>query len=109
LRRAPVSVSVDATAERFPPAVEAAAYFVACEALTNVAKHASATEATIRAHRRNGALVVEIADDGVGGARVDGGGLSGLVDRVEAHGGRLRVESRDGDGTTVIGEIPCAS
>jgi signal transduction histidine kinase len=107
--RAPVSVSVDSTAERFPPAVEAAAYFVACEALTNVAKHASATEATIRAHRRNGALVVEISDDGVGGARLGGGGLSGLVDRVEAHGGRLRVESRDGDGTTVIGEIPCAS
>ena len=107
--RAPVHVSVDATAERFPPAVEAAAYFVACEALTNVAKHASATEAAIRAHRRNGALVVEISDDGIGGARVDGGGLSGLVDRVEAHGGRLRVESRDGEGTRVIGEIPCAS
>lgn len=108
--RAPLPVDVDATSERFAPEVEATAYFVACEALTNVVKHASATRAAIGAKRENGLLVIEIADDGRGGADYgSGSGLRGLTDRVEARGGRLVVESPAGAGTRVRGEIPCAS
>ena len=108
--RSPLPVKVDATAERFPPDVEAAAYFLACEALANVVKHAHASTATVVARHEDGMLAVEVADDGVGGARLDGGsGLRGLADRVEARGGRLLVESPPGGGTRVVGEIPCAS
>ncbi len=108
--RSALPVTIEAEAARLPPAVEATAYFVACEALANVVKHAHATRATIDAHRENGTLVIAIADDGRGGAHADGGsGLRGLADRVEAHGGRLRVESPPGGGTRVVGEIPCAS
>ena len=108
--RAPLPVSVDATGERFAPEVEATAYFVACEALTNVVKHAGASRASIAATRDDGVLVIEVADDGSGGVDQQGGtGLRGLIDRVEARGGRLVVESVDGSGTTVRGEIPCAS
>ena len=83
---------------------------MACEALANVVKHARASRAAVSARRRNGLLVVEIEDDGVGGARAaTGSGLSGLADRVEALGGRLVVESPAGAGTRVVGEIPCAS
>lgn len=108
--RSPIPVVVDATLERFPPEVEGTAYFVASEGLTNVVKHASATKAAIRAARVNGVLVVEIEDDGVGGAaEQNGSGLRGLADRVEAQGGRLRIESAPGSGTRIVGEIPCAS
>jgi signal transduction histidine kinase len=108
--RAPLPVTVDSTDERFEPEVEAAAYFVACEALTNVVKHAGATRASIAARRDDGVLVIEITDDGNGGADDDGGsGLRGLTDRVEARGGTLVVESVAGSGTRVRGEIPCAS
>ena len=107
--RAPLPVSVDATAERFSPEIEATAYFVACEALTNAVKHAEASTASIGARRENGLLVVEVADDGRGGADSGGSGLRGLSDRVEARGGRLVVESPAGSGTHVRGEIPCAS
>ena len=108
--RTSLPVTVDADTERLSPAVEATAYFVACEALANVVKHAQATQVTIDAHRVNGTLVIAVADDGQGGAHADdGGGLRGLADRVEAHGGRLRVESPSGGGTRIVGEIPCAS
>ena len=108
--RTPLPVSVDATAERFAPEIEATAYFVACEALTNAVKHAGASAASIAARRENGLLVVEVADDGRGGAAQDAGsGLRGLADRVEARGGRLVVDSAAGSGTRVRGEIPCAS
>ncbi len=108
--RSPIPVVVDATLERFPPEVEGTAYFVASEGLTNVVKHASATKAAIRAARVNGVLVVEIEDDGVGGAAAqNGSGLRGLADRVEAQGGRLRIESAPGSGTRIVGEIPCGS
>jgi signal transduction histidine kinase len=90
--------------------VEATAYFVACEALTNVVKHAGASHASIAARRDDGLLVIEVADDGAGGAAQEGGtGLRGLADRVEARGGRLVVETAAGTGTRVRGEIPCAS
>ncbi len=104
------AVLEDAPEERFSLEVEATAYFVACEALANVVKHSGASKATICARRENGHLVVEVADNGVGGARaVDGYGLSGLTDRVEALGGRLWIDSPPAGGTRVIGEIPCAS
>ena len=109
--RTPIPVRiVTAPPGRLPSEIEGAAYFVACEALANAVKHAGATSVTISAARRNGTLVVEVADDGVGGASLNGGsGLRGLSDRVEAHGGRLRIESPPGGGTRVIGELPCAS
>jgi signal transduction histidine kinase len=109
--RTPIPVRLVATpAERFSPEIEGAAYFVACEALANTVKHAAATSVTITAVTRDGWLVIDVADDGVGGAAVDGGtGLRGLADRVEAHGGRFRIESPAGGGTRVIGVLPCAS
>jgi signal transduction histidine kinase len=82
---------------------------VACEALTNVVKHAHASSASIGARRGNGVLVIEVTDDGNGGVEQwNGSGLRGLADRVEARGGRLVVESEPGSGTRVRGEIPCA-
>ena len=96
--------------ERLPEAVKLAAYFVACEALANVAKYAQATRASIRVSGRNGAAVVEIADDGVGGAdETAGSGLQGLADRVAALDGTLRILSPPGGGTVVTAELPCAS
>jgi signal transduction histidine kinase len=108
--RTPLPVALDVLDERLSTDVEATAYFVACEALANIVKHAHASHAKVAAARRNGLLVVEVEDDGVGGASLDGGsGLRGLVDRVEALGGQLRIESAAGSGTRVVGEIPCAS
>jgi signal transduction histidine kinase len=106
--RAPVPVTVEADeAERAPENVEAAAYFVVSEALTNVARHAEATEAVVRVARRDGLLFVEIEDDGAGGADVGGGsGLRGLADRVGALDGSLEVDSAAGRGTTVRASLP---
>jgi signal transduction histidine kinase len=96
--------------ERLPAPVELAAYFVASEALANVAKYAQATQATVRVSRRDGLVVVEIADDGVGGADESAGtGLRGLADRVAALNGTLRILSPPGGGTVVTAELPCAS
>jgi signal transduction histidine kinase len=108
--RTPLPVTLDVSDDRLSPQVEATAYYVVCEALANVVKHARATRASVSAQRRNGMLVVEVDDDGIGGARPDdGSGLRGLTDRVEALGGRLRIESPVGGGTRIVGEIPCAS
>jgi signal transduction histidine kinase len=108
--RAPLPVDVEAPPDRLPPDIEGTAYFVASEALTNVVKHADASRARITARREGSRLTIEIEDDGRGGASPDHGtGLRGLRDRVEARGGQLRVESRDGGGTRVYGEIPCGS
>jgi signal transduction histidine kinase len=108
--RAPLPVDVTATPdERLPARVEAAAYFVVAEALTNVAKYAQATRASVAVERRNGHAMVEVRDDGVGGADpARGSGLTGLVDRLAALDGRLEVESPEGGGTTVRADIPCA-
>jgi signal transduction histidine kinase len=98
------------TAERLPEPVELAAYFVASEALANVAKYAHATTVSMRVWRTGAMASIEIADDGVGGANDAGGsGLRGLADRVEALEGRLRVTSPAGAGTVVIAELPCGS
>lgn len=94
---------------RLPPAVEAAAYFIVSEALANVAKYARATCATVSATDVGGRIVVEVSDDGIGGAdAMRGTGLRGLVDRVAALDGSVRVASPAGMGTTVHAEIPCA-
>ena len=108
--RAPLPVEIEATpAERLPAPVEAAAFYVVSESLANVAKYARATSVRVSVTRFNGRAVVEIADDGVGGADPAlGSGLRGLADRVEALNGRLRVESPPGAGTSVRAEIPCA-
>lgn len=108
--RSPVPVElVRRPEERLPPSVEAAAYFVVSESLANMAKHAEAKKATVSVQRRNGTLVIEVADDGVGGADpARGSGLRGLTDRVSALDGRLVLESPPGDGTVVRAEIPCA-
>jgi signal transduction histidine kinase len=95
---------------RLPEQIELAAYFVVAEALTNVAKYADAHEATVRAWRHDGTAVIEVADDGVGGADDSlGSGLRGLADRVEALDGSMRVVSPRGGGTTVTAELPCGS
>jgi signal transduction histidine kinase len=109
ISRTPFPVELEADEGRLPAQVEATAYFLACEALANSVKHSSASHAKICAHRHDGLLVVEVEDDGIGGANsANGSGLRGLADRVEALGGRLRVESPAGRGTRVVGEIPCA-
>lgn len=109
-RTSPVPVDVSVLEERVPASVEAAAYFVACEALTNAVKHAVASKVAVRAVRENGTLHVSIADDGLGGAVLRrGSGLAGLQDRVAAHGGTLRVMSPKGGGTRVEAAIPCES
>jgi signal transduction histidine kinase len=105
----PTTVSFEAP-ERLPAPVELAAYFVASEALANVAKYAGATTATVRVSRRDGVVVIEIADDGVGGAdETAGTGLQGLADRVAALDGTLRILSPPGAGTVVTAELPCGS
>ncbi len=107
--RATVPVELSATLDgRLPAPVEAAAYYLVAEALTNAAKHADASCVNVCVTRANGGAVVEVADDGVGGADVRGGsGLRGLRDRVEALGGELAVESPAGDGTTLTARLPC--
>jgi signal transduction histidine kinase len=109
--RAPVpvrlTVSVD---ERLPEQVEVAAYYLVSESLVNIARHAGASSVSVDVSRANGQAVIEVADDGMGGADTERGtGLRGLADRVEALGGSLRVWSPNGGGTRVRAEIPCAS
>lgn len=107
--RTPLPVDVHADPGRLPTDVEATAYFVACEALTNAVKHSAAKGVELRAQRLDGQLVMTVRDDGVGGAQPSRGtGLRGLSDRVAAQGGRLRIESSQGSGTAVIAELPCA-
>jgi signal transduction histidine kinase len=92
---------------RLAPAVEAAAYFVVAEALTNVAKYADATRVDVSVTVQDGLLAVEVVDDGKGGARATtGGGLAGLRDRVSALGGELLIDSRQGAGTRLLARLP---
>jgi PAS domain S-box-containing protein len=103
----PVAVTV-APSHELPEAIEAAAYYVVAEALTNVAKHAKASAARVYVGLEDGRVVIEVADDGLGGADSgEGSGLYGLADRVEALGGRLDVRSPRGKGTRLRAEIPC--
>ncbi|MGH2918113.1 MAG: sensor histidine kinase [Solirubrobacteraceae bacterium] len=108
--RAPLRADVAATTERFPEQIEAAAYFVASEALTNSVKHAGASRVTVSAEGHDGRLVLRITDDGVGGAVAsERSGLAGITDRVAALGGSVSVSSPPGKGTEVTAELPCAS
>jgi signal transduction histidine kinase len=104
----PVRLAV-ALDSRMPERLEVAAYYVVSESLANVAKHARADSASVEVARTDGQLVVEVVDNGVGGADTERGtGLRGLADRVEALGGRLRVWTPRGEGTRVRAELPCA-
>ena len=106
--RATLPVEFSAPSDRLPPAVEAAAYYVISEALANVGKYAQASSVEVNVSRLNGRAIVEVADNGVGGADpTRGTGLRGLADRVEALDGFLRVESEPGVGTRIRAEIPC--
>jgi signal transduction histidine kinase len=108
--QAAVPVRVDAPTGRFPTPQEAAAYFVCSEALANVGKYADASGVSIEVVRSGPSLVVRVTDDGKGGADpADGSGLRGLMDRVEALGGRLSISSPAGAGTLVVAELPLAS
>ena len=106
--RSPVPVELERTPpDRLPPPVEAAAYFVVAEALTNVVKYANASQARISVTRSNGHAVVEVADDGVGGADPGrGSGLRGLADRISALDGTMVLTSPEGAGTLLRAEIP---
>jgi signal transduction histidine kinase len=108
---APVPVRLAVAVEgRLPEALEVAAYYLVSEGLANVGKHAQASSATVDVSRNDGYVLIEIVDDGIGGADTErGSGLRGLGDRVEALGGRLRVWSPHGGGTRVSAEIPCVS
>jgi signal transduction histidine kinase len=104
--RMSIPVDVGVTTDRLPTAVEAAAYFVVAEALTNVAKHSRAEHAEVTARVEDRTLQVQVRDDGVGGARPDGSGLLGLGDRLAVLDGSLRVESPTDGGTLIEATIP---
>jgi signal transduction histidine kinase len=108
--RAPVPVRLNVEVQgRLPERLEVAAFYVVSESLANIGKHAYATSATVEVARTHEHVVIEVVDDGIGGADTEGGtGLRGLADRVEALGGRLRVWSPRGGGTRLRAEIPCA-
>jgi signal transduction histidine kinase len=108
-RRASIPVTVHgAVHDRLPDPIELAAYFVVSEALTNVAKHASPTEASVTLVQESGVLRVTVTDDGIGGARITtGAGLAGLRDRLDALDATLAIHSRPAQGTTVRAELPC--
>ena len=107
--RTPVPVEIDVSVDRLPAPVEATAYFVVAEALTNMAKHASAGHAEVLARIEDGMLRVEVHDDGVGGASPDGTGLVGLADRLAVLDGRLEIDSPPGGGTRLTAAIPLSA
>ena len=104
--RLDLPVGVDVGAERVPAEIEASAYFIVAEALTNVVKHAHAERADVKASVEDGVLRVEVRDDGIGGTDPSGHGLVGMRDRVTALGGRLRIESPASGGTLVAATLP---
>ena len=109
-RGSAVPVELEASGDRAPPEVEAVAYFIACEALTNAVKHGSPSRVTVQTERSDDVLRLVVADDGVGGAApASGRGLAGMADRVAAQGGTLALESPPGAGTRIAVELPCAS
>jgi signal transduction histidine kinase len=107
--RMSLPIEIDVSVDRLPAAVEATAYFVVAEALTNVTKHARARHAEVTARIGDGTVEVQVRDDGVGGARPDGQGLVGLADRLTALGGELRIDSPAQGGTLVAAAIPLPS
>ena len=106
--RSPIPVEVRDVPDRFPRELEAAAYFIACEGLTNAVKHASADRVVLRFAREQKQLLLAISDDGIGGADARrGSGLLGLIDRARAHGGSLTIDSAPGTGTQLTARLPC--
>jgi signal transduction histidine kinase len=107
-RRSPLPIELEIRTEaQLTEAAQAAGYYVVAEAVTNAAKHASASEVRVTLEDRDGMLRVSVGDDGVGGADPNrGSGLTGLRDRVEALGGRLEITSAPGGGTLLVAEIP---
>jgi signal transduction histidine kinase len=107
--RAPVPVQLNVEVEgRLPERLEVAAFYLVSESLANIGKHAHAKSATVKVSRTNGQVVIEVTDDGIGGADTEqGSGLRGLADRVEAFDGRVRIWSPSGGGTRLRAEIPC--
>ena len=106
--RSPIPVEVRDVPDRFPRELEAAAYFIACEGLTNAVKHASADRVVLRFAREQDHLILAISDDGSGGADARrGSGLLGLIDRARAHGGSLTIDSAHGTGTQLTARLPC--
>jgi signal transduction histidine kinase len=107
--RSPIPVEVREDPKRFPSELEAAAYFIACEGVTNAVKHSSAHRVVLEFARQEGELVLTVIDDGTGGADLRRGtGLLGLIDRARAHGGSLTIDSTPGTGTRVTARLPCA-
>ena len=103
----PVDLRIGLT-DRLPEPLEVAVYYVVSESLANIGKHAQASRVSVDVTRSSSGVVVEVVDDGVGGAAIDAGsGLSGLADRVDALGGRLQVWAPDDGGTGVRAELPC--
>ncbi|WP_165952608.1 sensor histidine kinase [Kribbella albertanoniae] len=107
--RLPLPAATNITDRRFGPAVEATAWFIICEALTNAVKHADASRLAVSVAVSGDRVVVQIEDDGRGGADANGTGLRGIADRAEAAGGSLTVSERPGGGTRVTGVLPCES
>jgi signal transduction histidine kinase len=107
--RLPQRVKLDVPPVRFAPHIEEALWFVTCEAVANVVKHAHATTLYLAVSTNNAEVSLRCRDDGIGGADRCGGGLRGLADRVEALGGTLCVQSPQGAGTTIEAVIPCES
>lgn len=105
--RAPIPVHLNVLEQRLAPSVESSAWFIACEAVTNVVKHARASGVTLAAAIESGSLVLSIDDDGVGGADSHGHGLRGIADRAEAAGGSVLISDRPGGGTSVRAVLPC--
>lgn len=106
----PLPVEVSVPQQRFSAVIEATSYFVVSEVLVNTVKHAQATAASVAVAQRGGQLILEIVDNGIGGAAPEAGsGLAGLADRVSALEGRVQIESQPGLGTRVRVELPCAS
>jgi signal transduction histidine kinase len=106
ISRLGIAVHANVADTRLPPEVEASAYFIVAEALTNVVKHARATEAEVTAAVDDDTLRLEVRDDGVGGAEPEGHGLLGLRDRAAALGGQVRIDSPRGGGTVLAAELP---
>ena len=109
VRRLDLPVGVDVPGERFGAEIEASAYFLVAEALTNVVKHAHAGRAEVKVSAEDGMLHVEVRDDGIGGADPDGHGLLGIADRLTALGGRLTIESPAGGGTVLLASLPLSA
>ena len=103
----PIPVALELAPDAVPPELEADTFFLACEAVTNAVKHSGARHIRVRVDRRGELLLLEVADDGVGGARsAAGGGLAGMAERAAQRGGELRLVSPPGGGTTIRAELP---